>query len=365
MNGLARVTRRAYQLDRYITREAFAVCMMTLAVLTAISLLLFLAELLGDLADGEVLVSTLVELLLLRLPEAVLLVAPLALVIGLLMSLGELAEGEEFSVMRSAGLKPGRMLKVVMALALAWSVGLLLVSGWIAPWAEQRSAAIAERMADDLLLASIQPGQFQALAGGRLTVYVRSADLDSGRLHGLFVHFFRDDQVEVIAAASGRLYRLADSGKRVLSLRDGVHLGHRNGAGGLPMRRIEFERNDIQLPITAGRSPEEPARRSVLPNLLSDGSAAAGLELRRRLVPSIISIVLAFFALPVTLTGRRGKRFGVVVAAIVIYLAYSNTANLMLARGAADAVGWPGIWLLHALALALAMVPLAIWWRRW
>jgi len=365
MNGLAQGMRRRNKLAGYIRSEVLGVSMMTLAVLMAISVALFLAEMLGDLADGKLLLSTLGELLLLRLPEAVLLTAPLALVVGLLMSLGELAQGEEFSVMRSAGLAPGRLFRVLLVLVSIWSVGLLLISGWAAPWAEQRSARIAERMADDLLLASIRPGQFQALGGGKLTVYVSSADLEAGRLEGLFVHFANADQIEVIAARSGQLFQRPETGERVLSLRDGVHLGHAVGAAGLPMRRIGFQRNDIQLPLMREQAPDDPTRRRFLPELLGDSTPGAGLELQRRLMPSIISAVLALFVLPITLSGSRGRRFGTVLVAVAIYLIYSNVANLVLARAAPGSAGWPGIWPLHALALALAMFPLASWWRRW
>ena len=354
---------RRNRLDVYIRREALGVCMMTLAVLMAISLALFSAELLGDLADGELLVSTLVEMLLLRLPEAILLVAPLALVIGLLMGLGEMAQSEEFSVMRSAGLRPGRVVRILAGVALAWAVGLLVVGGWLAPWAEQRSAAIAERMADDLILASVQPGQFQTLAGGRLTVYVREAELDTGRLAGVFVHFVDQDQVEVVAAETGRLHSNAATGERLLSLYDGVHIGHLEGGSGLPMRRIQFERNDIQLPLGKRREADEPERRRYLPELLTDSAMAARMELQRRLVPPVVSLVLALFALPITLSGARGKRFGLVLIAVVIYLVYTNTANLLLLRS--DPGRWPGIWSLHAAVLALALATMTAWWRRW
>lgn len=365
MNGLAGRRQQPDKLGGYVRREAFAVCLMALAVLMAISLVLFLAEMLGDLAEGKLLVSTLVELLLLRLPEALLLTAPLALVVGLLMSLGELAQGEEFSVMRAAGLAPARLFRVVLSLALAWATVLLLVSGWLAPWAEQRSQRIAEDMAEDLLLASFRPGQFQTLGGGKLTVYVRSADPESGRLQGLFVHFTHADQVEVIAAESGRLFERPSTGKRVLSLRDGQHLGHPAEAGGRPMRRIVFARNDIQLPLARDTAPDDPARRQYLPGLLADPSSPAGLELQRRLMPSIISAVLALFVLPITLAGARGTRFATVLVAVAVYLVYSNAANLMLARAGSDADAGPGIWPLHALALLLAMIPLTSWWRRW
>lgn len=354
---------RRCRINAYIRREALGVCIMTLAILMGISLALFLAELLGDLSEGEVLVSTLVELLLLRLPEAVLLVAPLALVIGLLMSLGEMAQGEEFSVMRSAGLAPRRVAQVVMGLAFAWAGGLLAVDGWIAPWAEQRSADIAERMADNLLLASVGPGQFQTLAGGKLTIFVRDADLEAGQLRGVFVHFSGQEKVEVVAAESGRLHTRPESGARVLSLHDGVHIGHQQEGSGLPMRRIEFRRNDIELPLGGQREPDNPERHRYLPELLADPAAAAGVELQRRLVPPIVSVVLALFTLPITLVAARGKRFGVVLIAVVVYLVYTNAANFVILRSGFG--GWSGIWPLHAAVLVLALLTAGGWWRRW
>lgn len=357
--------RRGLVLAGYIGREALGVSFMALAVLVAISLALFLAELLGDLAEGEVLLSTLLELLFLRLPEAVLLTAPLALVIGLLMGFGELAQGEEFSIMRSGGLARGRVLRVVLGLAALWAAGLLLVSGWVSPWAEQRQAAIAERMADDLLLASIRPGQFQALGDGSLTVYARSADFDAATLEGVFVHFLGGDGVEAVAAARGRLYQRPDTGARVLSLRDGVHIGHRDGPDVLPMRRIEFERNDIELPIGGRDDRPDPKRQLYLPELLPGAPAGAGPELQRRLMAPIISIVLAVFALPITLSGARGRRFGVVLVAIVIYLVYNNAANLLLVRADGGADPGPGTWPLHAAAVLLALIPVVAWWRKW
>ena len=363
MTPRPRLKQNRRRLEAYIRRQALGVCMMTLAILMAISLVLFFAELLGDLADGKLLVSTLVELLLLRLPEAFVLVAPLALVIGLLMSLGELAQGEEFSVMRSAGMAPRRLLQAVLGLAFAWTLVLLLVVGWISPWAEQRSAAIAERMADDLLVASVRPGQFQTLAGGRLTIYVRDADLEAGQLAGVFVHFSQPGEVEVVSAASGSLHTRAATGERVLSLHDGVHIGHHKGSTGLPLRRIEFERNDIQLPLGNRREADNPERRRYLPALLADPDKSARVELERRLVSPIASLVLALFALPITLSSARGRRLGIVLMAVVVYLVYTNTANLALLRS--DPGSWPGIWTLHAAVLAVGLGAATAWWRRW
>lgn len=352
-------------LTAYLQRQALGGCLMALAVLMAVVMALFMAELLGDLAEGKVLHSTLLQLFLLRLPEAVLLTAPLALVVGLLMSLGELAQGEEMSALRAAGMTAARLLAVVASVAVLWAVLLLMVAGWLSPWAQARSDALADSMAEELLYASVRPGQFQSLGGGRLTVYARAVDSDAGRLDEVFLQFRNDERIEAVTAASGRLIRMPDSGRRVLSLHDGVHVGYQADGSGLPMRRIEFARNDIELPIGAQSVAGDPLGRIPLHRLLGGRDDQAGIELQRRLAPALISLALALFALPVTLSSRRGGRFGIALLALLAYLAYGNGVQLLLARMEAAASAGAGSWLLHAVALMAALAIAAYWWRRW
>jgi lipopolysaccharide export system permease protein len=355
-------TARGATIARYLRRQALGASAMTLAVLIAISLVLFLGELLGDVAEGRALVSTLFELLMLRVPEAVLLTAPLALAVGLLMSFGELAQGEEFSVMRAAGMRPGRIVRVVSGVTLTWAAGLLVVGGWVAPWAEQRSSTMTERMADELLLAGLQPGQFQSMAGGRMSIYVRAVDAQSERLEDVFVHFDDGARIETVTARSGQLFTHPDTGRRVLALRDGMHIGHADTPDALPMRRIEFERNDLELPVIAERGGGDRLAALDPLSLVTADTAGRRLELERRALPAISCLVLALLVLPITLSGSRGRRFGSVLLVIVFYLLYTNTANLALARMPPDGIG---LWPVHAAALAIAAVPLVWWWRRW
>jgi len=351
-------------LTRHFRRQTLAVCAMTLAVLVAVSLLLFLAEALGEVADGRLLASTLFESLLLRLPEAVLLAAPLALVVGTLMAFGDLAQTHEFEIARTSGAGAGMLLRAAFGLALLWALALALLAGWVAPWGQQRQAALAERMTDDLLLAGIRPGQFQTLAGGRITVYAGAIAPEAGRLDKVFVQFRNGDELETVAARNGRLVADEASGQRFLVLEHGEHLGHRDDADGLPLRRIAFAANRIELPLAASVSPAPDRTHLTLPKLAAEGTAAGFSELVDRLTPALICLVMAGFALPATLSSARGRRFGVVLAAVAAYLVYSNAATLIAAGPD------PGAVLVRLAALHGAMALIAgivawRWWRRW
>ncbi|MDT8448624.1 MAG: LptF/LptG family permease [Wenzhouxiangellaceae bacterium] len=357
------MTAHGTTLRRYLLREALVACGMTLMVLVAIMLALFLAELMGDVADGEVFAGTVLELLVLRIPEALVTAAPLALVVGLLMSFGELAQGEEFSVMRTAGMQPGAMLGTVLLLAVVWAVAVLGLSGWAVPAANQRAAALTERAADELLLAGVRPGRFESFGG--LTVHAERVNAASRRLEGVFVHFTNAGRAEVITARTGTLLEHPETGRQILSLRDGVHLGHSRSADGMPFRRVEFERNDIELPVGRVAAGAGPSRAAGMLELAAAGDRASRIELLQRLTPFVISLVLVVFALPVTLVGGRGSRFAIALVAVAVYLAYSNTASLVLVRAAADN-GPPGmVWLVHLAALTAALAIVVSWWRRW
>ncbi len=357
--------KRTNILPRYLRRKALGGCVMALTVLMAIVIALFVAELLGDLADGEILPSTLLALLLLRLPEALLLTAPLALVVGLLMSLGELAQGEEMGAMRAAGISAGRVFLVVLGIAGAWSVALVVVAGWISPWADARSARLAENMAEELLYTRVRAGQFESLGNDRLTIYAQAVERDERRLNEVFLQFRNDDRIEVVTAATGHLVRDPDSALPYLSLTDGVHVGYQADGTGLPLRLIEFARHDIQLPLGTGSAEENPLRAMALHRLLFAGGHDVRIEFQRRLVPAMTSLALAMFALPVCLTGGRGSRFGIALAALAAYLAYANGVQLLLARLELAGTAWPGAWSLHAVAWSVSLAVIIRWWRRW
>jgi len=324
----------------------------------AITLALFLAELLGDLSGTWLPGIGLLQTLLLRLPEALVLAAPLALLIGTMMSLGELVAGEEVTVMRAAGTPPRLLVRVLAGLVLIWMAGLIVLVGWIQPWAGTRAALLAETMAEDWLLRSIQPGRFASLGIDGLMLYVREVDLEQRSFSGVFLHHAGDARVEVIAAREGRIVS-TDSG-RMLELLDGVHIGHTTVAPGLPLRR--------DLPASSAAAAQNSAEAMDLVELARQNDPAARLEWARRLAAPLLCAAMIGFIFPVLLTRARGRQMAPVLIAIGIYLAYSNLVQLLLGRAALAErpteilVAVAG---LHAMVLLFGLIQFGRWWRRW
>src|SRR5690625_1346274 len=153
-------------LQRYVFRQGMLASLMSLLVFLAVVMALFLAELLGDAAQGELPGGSVVLMLLLRLPEAVMLVGPLALLTGLLMTLGRFQEDSELVIMRSAGFSYGRLLQPVALLSILWTAGLLFISGWLSPQAIDRSPELLTDAARRATVSSLPSGQSTRLNHG-------------------------------------------------------------------------------------------------------------------------------------------------------------------------------------------------------
>lgn len=350
-------------LSRYLLRQSAGASLATLAVLLGVTLALFLAELLGQVADGEAASRTVFTLLALRIPEALQLVGPLALMLGILMTLAQSAAGGELGVMRAAGLTPSRLAAPMILLALAWAGGLLGASTWLAPWSARVTAELDARLAEEIVLSGLRPGQFQSLGDGMLSIFVGSADPRSAELRDVFIHRPGPERVEVIRADRGQLTIDDASGARLLTLYDGVHLTHAADGAGLPLRRVTFASNAFEVPVP--RVDEDSGSRRQqerLAPLLTDDSIEARRELHWRLAPAVASIVLALLVFPAAVASPRGGRFGVIVPALVLYLLYTNSLNLVLGREDLDP---SGAWFVHGVLAIVALFALLWWRRRW
>jgi lipopolysaccharide export system permease protein len=353
-------------LQRYLLREGLAASVLSLAVFLGVILALFLAELLGDAAQGQLPAASVLALLVLRIPEAALLVGPLALMTGLLLAFGRLNEQSEMVVIRAGGVGFAETLAPVLLLAVLWSSALLLVAGWLAPMALARTADLMADAARHALVAGLQPGQFESLDQGRLTIYVGSVDRADGSLRDVFVQHDDGEQQEVLTAATGRLWTNPDDDVRYLSLIDGHQVRHAAGLADGSLREIRFARNDIKLPMPNMAAGAEGELAQTLPALWPPDSPAAHREWHWRLAAPVAAMILALLAVTLAQRLPRQGRFGSLVLALVLYLVYSNAIHaglvVMEQRGV---VGGPGLWPLHALLATLVAALLLRQWRSW
>ncbi|QOC23035.1 LPS export ABC transporter permease LptF [Wenzhouxiangella sp. AB-CW3] len=352
-------------LQRYILRQGLAASVLSLMVFLGVTVALFLAELVGDAAQGELPGSSVALLLALRLPEAIILVGPLALLTGLLLTFGRLQEESETIVVRASGLAFRRMLWPVLVLAGFWGGGLLLISGWLSPMALERTGQLMEDAAQHAMVAGVRPGQFGRMDGGRTTIYVGAIEGEGERLRDVFIQHMEGDLAEVLTAREGRVWTSPEDGTRYLTLTDGRQLQH-----GLPpnqggLREVQFARNDLRLPTPEITSSESESGMT-LNELRRPENPDERREWHWRLAAPAAAVLLGMLALPLSSRLPRQGRFGSIVIALVLYLLYSNAihAGLIMMEQRAAMTG-PGLWPVHG-ALAMLMAWMCVrQWRVW
>ncbi len=118
-------------LDRYISREVVVPFAIGLLVFTFILIIPYVIQVAEQLIAKGVPWTTVVQIMVTLLPQALGLTVPMALLIGLLVAFGRLSGDREFVALQACGVSLFRLLRPVTLLALlAWAA-----TSWVLVWA--------------------------------------------------------------------------------------------------------------------------------------------------------------------------------------------------------------------------------------
>jgi len=128
------------KLDRYIGSSVFLAILAVLMVILGLALLFAFVDELGDVQGDYDLVAA-AWYVVLTIPQRTYELLPMAVLIGCLIGLGNLASSSELTVMRAAGVSLGRIVWAVMKPMLVLMVFGGLLGEYLAPWAENKAEA--------------------------------------------------------------------------------------------------------------------------------------------------------------------------------------------------------------------------------
>ena len=342
------------RIDRYVLRDLLGGFAASAVVLLLVSLSGILGDLLNKIVRGKVPASLLLSQIGLRGLDAMPLLLPLALFLGVLLAYGRLYRDSEMAVLASAGLGVRRLARPLLWLALPVALLVGLTSLWLAPAALQRSKAMIDAANRSLLVAGLEPGRFVEIPGRHSVVYLAEMAPDGSRFKRLFVHSERDGRVDVVTASEGELYQESQGEERYLSLTDGFRVEGELGKDAFRMMR--FKRNDIRVPDSEQSDNGRSEERSSTLALLESDAAPERAELHWRIGAPLATVVLALLALPLARTPPRSARYGRLLLALLSYIVYLNL--LALGRAwIADGALPPslGLWWVHLPALGIAL----------
>jgi lipopolysaccharide export system permease protein len=354
-------------IDRYVLREVAWSLGGVTSVLLAILVSYQLARILGTAAERGFPHEIVFALIGLTTLENLMILVPIAVLLGVMLALGRLYHESEMTAVRASGVGPERLYRPVFALALP----IAIVLGWLAfvvgPAARDGAEQLRGRGLRDAQFGMLEPGKFRTYADGQAVFYAEQLSAD-GRLENVFVQRLAGDRVEVATAAWAEHRVLHGGQTQLVVLHDGERI--EGVPGQASFRRIRFVEHGIPVVVPAAGGGRVGPERRPTAELLGSSQPADVAELQRRLSMPVMVLVLALIAVPLAAVRPREGRYARVAIAVLLYFLYSNllsAAQVWIEKGQLPPA--VGTWWVHALVAALGLALLlrqspASGWRR-
>ncbi len=314
-------------------------------------------------AKGQTIVQF-IGITMLAMPFLVLVVAPFALLIALVIVLNSLSADSELIVINASGASRGIILRPVLVFSALVSVGCGLLALQFAPAALAQLRDEITRVRVDLVANIVRPGRFIEVEDG-LTFHIRDRSGD-GQLDGLLLHDERDPEtIFTYEAARGHIVEAVQ--RTLLVMQDGTIQRRTREDGAISIVRFQSYAFDLSNVVPESSAPVYKASERSLADLLdpADDDAYAQ-EHRARLVAEVhdrlsqpiypIAFGLIVFAFlgeaRTTRQNRATSLLGAMAACILLRTAGFGALTLVAAYPAARF----GLY-----AVPLAGAALAIW----
>jgi len=275
-----------------------------------------------------------------------------ALFLTVLMTITRWYRDSEMIVWYTSGQSLASFLKPILWFAAPFLVAIVVLALFLQPWAEQRKAEFERQLESREDLAVLSPGLFREFKRANIVVFIESINTFDGTIHNVFLHSIDRQKDETTVARSARLQEGKD-GERFVVLSDGRR--YEGNPGTADFRIIEF--GSLSRRIEPNEARALPATRKAVPTaalLVADGSLERA-ELFWRISVPIMGLVLTLLAIPLGQVNPRAGRSFNLVTAILVYMLYSNSLNIVQSLiGQGRLNFWVGLALPHALALVIA-----------
>ena len=207
-------------IDRYLFRELLVPTLLAAAAFTGVALLSESLSALDVIVDQRQSVLIFHKIILLAMPQLIVMILPVAVLVGALVGLNRLHTEQEIVICFAGGMSRWRVISPALQLASAVTLVSLVLTLWIQPLCYRELRRTLNDVRADLAATLIKPGKFAHPAPG-VTVFAQSMD-DDGTIHNLFIdRVTPGGKDNTLMAREGRLQR-RDGGPMLL-MRQGAN----------------------------------------------------------------------------------------------------------------------------------------------
>ncbi|WP_087018820.1 LPS export ABC transporter permease LptF [Thaumasiovibrio subtropicus] len=342
---------------RYLTRETIKSQIAVLFILFLVFFSQRFIRVLGSATEGSIPSDLILTFIALYMPSMGLLLLPLSLYVGILLTFGRLYAESEITVMNATGIGNKFLIQAAMVLALMTGAVAAYNAFWLTPWANEKEVQLREQLASESGLDLLIKGQFQQAPDGRAVVFIDDITQSGRQLENVFVAqpiAMGGLRPSVLTAETGVVSELPD-GRQVLELRDGERVE------GLPTRLdytvTEFESYQVLIGQRAVREHHRDWDAIGTLELMRNSNPYAQAEFQWRVSLVLCIPLLTMVVVPLSSVNPRQGRFAKLLPAILLYLAYF--LSISAGKSAVEDEVLPsyiGLWGINAALLGVAIV---------
>jgi lipopolysaccharide export system permease protein len=338
-------------LERYLAREILSTTFAITVVLIVVVMSGRLSSYIADAAAGKLAANLVFPVLLARLPEYLELVLPLSLFLGVLISLIQLHQSSELTVMYATGFGQSGVIRVVVVCALFVALVVALFSFYVSPRGGLYVNYLIANQGLQNELSVVTPGKFYQLDESGGTIYAADISEDRSLMSEVLLSRVANDDgsnFPALILADRGYPEWSDYGGYYFVLETGLRY---EGVPGRPDYRVtEFDRYKQLLPEPEIENTKRAEEQTLLIHQLFGTDSPARLaEINWRLSMPVLVLVLALLAQPLSSASvRRGGPYARVFPGVMLYVIYLislNAARDEIATGSASNVAT--IWLVH------------------
>lgn len=344
---------------RAFVNELLSTLLAVFAVLLAISVTTLWIRFLGRAASGVLPAEAVMVILGFSIVQYLPVLLTATLFVGTLLTLTRMARDHELVVWQSVGVGAGAWIRPVLGVAVPVALVVAVISLWLAPWAMQKSAEYRAQVESREEVSAVAPGIFRESKQADRVYFVESLGLAGDSVKNVFVRSEQHGRLGVIVAREGRQW-VAPNSDRFLVMEDGRR--YEGIAGQLDYRILRFERYLLRVEPYEAKMVEPSTKTLPTWALLLHPTPEGTAELQWRAALPIGALLLVLLAIPISYINPRTGRSFHLLAAILIYMIYSNllsVAQAWVAQG--KLTPWVGLWSVHML---MGLVVSYLFYRR-
>jgi lipopolysaccharide export system permease protein len=352
-------------LNRYVTTAFARIFFLSLSTFAGIYLLVDFFEKVDNFMEHQARVSQYLQYFLIKIPLIVSQVIPLAILMGVFMTLGGLSRTNELTAMRSGGISLWRVTMPLLVISLLISAGVLAANEYLIPLCAKKSNHILEIEVKGKSPMALKRDHLWLREGDRI-LNIRLALPEQQALQGVTI-FQITDAFSLLARTDSPRASFAEGEwilKNPIVRRFNPESSELAGLERLQEKTIELEKipSDFRAPERSNEEMGFRELRNLSGKLRSEGYDATRhrVDMHARLASPFACLIMAFLGIPFALKKGRGANLSVGVAisvgigiayhilhAILTAFGYSAVLPPLVAAWSANVLfGLLGIWLM-------------------